>query len=302
MRSIHRWPIAALFITAACATTQAPAPQLIPQLRQADVAGGQLSYRVVGRGEPVLLIHGAVFADAFVPLLTEPALSAYRLIQYHRRGYGGSARVAHPFTMAQQAADAVAVLDRLGIRKAHIAGHSYGGAIALQIARDHPDRVASLILLEPGLFEMTPAAQAFFGEVGAALQVRATAGDRAALTRFVASVAGPDALERGLARPGGEAAFEQAVADAPTFFDVEMPAAQTWNYTFDDVRKVSVPVLAVVGGNTIPVFHETHANVRKSLPQSEELIVQGATHELQLTHASQVAEGIAAFLNRHPVR
>ena len=51
----------------------------------------ELEYDVRGTGEPVLLIHGAILADAFVPLLTQPALADdYRLIAYHRRGFAGN--------------------------------------------------------------------------------------------------------------------------------------------------------------------------------------------------------------------
>src|SRR5215204_696492 len=71
------------------------------------VAGGDLEYDMRGTGEPVLFIHGAILADAFAPLLTQPALADdYRLIAYHRRGFAGSCRHLGPCTIAQQTADA----------------------------------------------------------------------------------------------------------------------------------------------------------------------------------------------------
>src|SRR5690606_31216104 len=78
----------------------------------------------------------------------DPELRSYRLIIYNRRGYGGSSRVQAPFSIAQQAADAFALLDRLGLRRVHVAGHSLGGAVALEMARQNPGRIASLVLLE----------------------------------------------------------------------------------------------------------------------------------------------------------
>ena len=59
---------------------------------------------------------------------------------------------AAPFMIGQQVADARALLRHLGITRAHIAGHSYGAAIALQWALDAPDEVQSLALLEAPLF------------------------------------------------------------------------------------------------------------------------------------------------------
>src|SRR5205823_2307422 len=70
-----------------------------------------LEYDVQGSGEPVLLIHGSIVADAFLPLLAEPRLTSnYRVITYHRRGFAGSARARSPCTMGQQAADGRALL------------------------------------------------------------------------------------------------------------------------------------------------------------------------------------------------
>lgn len=117
----------------------------------APVEGGRIEYIASGPadGEPVLLLHGSGLAEAFAEIAAEPALRNYRLIRIHRRGYAGSSEVeGDSFSMAQQAADAVAVLDALGIEKAHVVGHSYGGAVALQMAMDAPQRVHSLVALD----------------------------------------------------------------------------------------------------------------------------------------------------------
>ncbi|MBV9173537.1 MAG: alpha/beta fold hydrolase [Chloroflexi bacterium] len=71
-----------------------------------------------------------LLAEAYAPPCAEPALTSHsRLVHYHRRGYAGSSRVAAPFSIAQQAADCLAVLRHLGIERAHVVGHSSGGAI-----------------------------------------------------------------------------------------------------------------------------------------------------------------------------
>jgi pimeloyl-ACP methyl ester carboxylesterase len=99
---------------------------------QLNVDGAVLEYEVVGRGEPVVLIHGALLAEAYAPLCAEPALTAQsRLVRYHRRGYAGSSRVAAPFSIAQQVAGCLAVLRHLGIERAHVVGHSSGGVSGL---------------------------------------------------------------------------------------------------------------------------------------------------------------------------
>src|SRR5205823_6113955 len=112
------WLFLALIATG-CAHQQA--------VRHLAVNGGDLEYRVVGRGESVLLIHGSVVADAFKPMLSEPALSGYQLISYHRRGVAGSLRARAAFSIPNQAADALALPDSLGVFRAHWLAHSHAG-------------------------------------------------------------------------------------------------------------------------------------------------------------------------------
>jgi pimeloyl-ACP methyl ester carboxylesterase len=54
--------------------------------------GTQIAYSQQGSGEPVLLLHPGFVADGMLPLLEQPALSEFRLVVYHRRGYGNSDR------------------------------------------------------------------------------------------------------------------------------------------------------------------------------------------------------------------
>src|SRR5258707_13305493 len=110
-------------------------------MKTAEVNGANLEYQVVGSGEPVLLIN-PVLADGFLPLLSERALSErYKLIMYHKRGWVDSTHSPAPVTIADHAADAAALLRYLDLPRAHIAGHSSGGAVALALALEQPKLV-----------------------------------------------------------------------------------------------------------------------------------------------------------------
>src|SRR5262249_34375767 len=113
---------------------------------------------------------------AYAPLCAEPALAGYRLVRYHRRGYAGSAPVPAPSSIAQQAADGRALLRRLGIERAHVVGHSSGGAIALQLALDAPEGVHSLLFVEPALVDVPSGS--LRGEVLGRVLQRYEAGDK----------------------------------------------------------------------------------------------------------------------------
>ena len=101
----------------------------------------------VGRGEPLVLIHG--LADdhrAWRRSLPDLALR-HRVILYDLRGHGQTTLGASAGTLAQLGDDLVALLDALAIDHADLAGFSLGGTIAMRVAVDHPERVRRLALV-----------------------------------------------------------------------------------------------------------------------------------------------------------
>jgi pimeloyl-ACP methyl ester carboxylesterase len=119
----------------------------VRHLELRDVA---LEAHDLGSGEPVVFIQTALIANELLPLASEPALAdSFRRIVYHRRGYAGSSPVAGPGSIPRDAADCQALLAALRIERAHVVGLSYSGAVALQLAAAAPDRLCSLVLIEP---------------------------------------------------------------------------------------------------------------------------------------------------------
>ena len=269
-----------------------------------QVDGGELEVETRGSGEPVLLIHGAMLADAYAPLLAQSELAdRYQLISYHRRGFAGSSRHAGPCDIARQAADARAVLDHLGIERAHVVGHSYGGTIALQLALDAPERVASLALLEPAGIP-APSIERFAAEVVQPAGERLAAGDRVgAVEHFLRGVCGPqtrEVVEQVL--PAG--AYDQAAADVDTFFQTELPALMDWRFGAAEAARVTQPALVVLGTDSkavIPMFDEMNATLTEWLPRAEPAELPAATHALQMMNPAGMANLLTAYFARHPM-
>lgn len=260
--------------------------------------GAEFEVQTSGSGEPVLLIHGALIgADAYAALAGEDALSEYRLIRYNRRGYCGSTALNGPFSIADQARDAAAILRKLGIDRAHVAGHSFGALVALLLAHDEPNLVHSLVLAEPPL-NAVPSAAAF-GEAVTPVFQAYESGDRAgAVDMFCRMVAGDDYRER-MRLPG--AWFDQAVADLDGVLTVEFPSEEEWQLDGDFASRIRQPVLSVVGADSEVLFVESHQLVRELLPQARELVVPGCTHGLQIISPHDVAVGLAQFFATCPL-
>jgi pimeloyl-ACP methyl ester carboxylesterase len=262
----------------------------------AKVNGVELEYEVVGSGEPVLLIS-PVLADGFLPLLSQPVLAgSYQLIRYHKRGWVGSTHTAGPVSVVDHAADAAALLDHLGVSRAHVAGHSSGAAVAAQLALDHPETVHSLLLLELSLLSV-PAGAAFFEQAGPAFEAFGTGDHEGAFSIFMSVVSGL-AWEtcRALLEERAPGTVAQAVKDADTFFGVELPALGEWTFGAEQAAGIHRPVLSVLGADTQPLWVEVAAFLRSSLPYVEECTIDGVGHLLHLQRPEPVARAMTEFL------
>jgi pimeloyl-ACP methyl ester carboxylesterase len=267
----------------------------------ANVNGVELEYETMGSGEPVLLISPVV-AGAFRPFMSaKPLVERYRLIKYHKRGWCGSTHTTPPVSIEDHAADAAALLDELEVSCAHVVGHSSGGPIGLQLALDCPDRVHTLVMLEPSLLNL-PGAQGLFAKAGPAMEAYGAGDHRTAVESFLSVVSG---LERDTCRdviedhvPGGVA---QAIKDADTFFGVELPALIAWKFGAEEAAVIHQPILSVRGTKTEPLWVEVADRLHSWFPQVEDLTVAGVGHLLQMQNPEPVALGVAAFLARHPM-
>ena len=157
------------------------------------------------------------------------------------------------------------------------------------------------MLLEPSLISV-PSLGAFFTQVEPALEAYAGGDHAGALAIFMSAVSGLE-WERGRAVleervPG---AVEQAIADADTFFGVELPAMTDWTFGAEQAARLDLPVLSVVGSETQPVWVEVAEFLRSALPQVDECTIDGAGHLLQIQRPEPVARGMAEFLDRHPI-
>src|SRR6266487_6406204 len=112
----------------------------------ADVNGLHMYYELYGEGSPLILLHGGMLTIDLNFATLIPALAReHQLIGVELQGHGRTADIDRAITPAALASDVVGLLDHLGIDTAHVFGHSMGGATAMELAINRPDRVRAVV-------------------------------------------------------------------------------------------------------------------------------------------------------------
>lgn len=114
----------------------------MPVLGSGDSA---IYYEDHGAGTPILLVPGLGGVSTFWAAQVPELAREFRVIIHDHRGTGRSARPLMEYSVEQMTADVLRVMDACGVQRAHLVGHSTGGAIGQTMALDHPDRIAAFV-------------------------------------------------------------------------------------------------------------------------------------------------------------
>ena len=225
-------------------------------------------------------------------------LNGYRVLAPDLIGYGKAAPWnGGEFSLAKEAAIVRSLIGRVG-EPVHLVSHSYGGAVALHIARTRPELVKTLTLVEPSAFHLLRNGDST--DTAALREITAVAADaRAALAvgdymggfgRFVDYWSGPGSW--------AEMPAEKRALFAPQLAKVvlDFHALLSEPAELEDVCDMEVPTLLVQGGGTRLPSRCVCARLRTALPNAAYRVVQGAGHMLPLTHRDQVNALIAAHV------
>jgi pimeloyl-ACP methyl ester carboxylesterase len=257
------------------------------------------------RIEPVVLIHCSGSSGAQWRALAASLSDRYHVLAPDLIGYGGSAPWTSRagFCLAQEAAPIRSLIGRLE-RPVHLVGHSYGGAVALHIARTRPELLSSLTLIEPSAFHLLRGGDAIdtagleeIMQVAADVSASAATGDLVGgFGRFVDYWSGPGSWA---AMPA-----EKRAAFAPQLAKVALDFHALFSESagLEDVRGIALPTLVLQGGCTRLPSRCIVRRLRDALPEAAFRFVQGAGHMLPITHRDEVNRHIAAHIDANAVQ
>ena len=244
-----------------------------------DVNGLHMYFELYGEGSPLVLLHGGMLTIElnFARLIPDLARK-HLLIGVEMQGHGRTADIDREITPAALASDVVGLLDHLGIDRAHVFGHSMGGAVTLELGVNHPDRVRSLVT--------------------ASASVR------------------PDGLHEDLTDPARQATsarmptqqdfrdFQEAyrrLSPHPGHFDdflamLSQSDADTRGWSDEELATITAPTLIVLGDRDFTTV-EHGALMQQVIPGSQLAVLPGTTHMQVTRRADLLLPMLARFLD-----
>ena len=270
----------------------------VDKTRHVSVRGMSFAYVDEGSGTPIILVHGSISDYREWSKQMASFAGHYRVIAISRRYHWPNSPPGKEAdaSVETQADDLAAIIQALRIAPAHIIGHSYGGAVALNLTLRHPELVRTLVLAEPavsGVLANSPENDDVLKESQALREEMKEAfasGNPGRIVRTYAEHVAPGELEK-----ASPVTREMLLANAPAF-QLDFTALRP-PVTCEGVRRITVPVL-VVSGDRSPNGLRHIAEAAARCMQAKLVKIPQATHWMQEDHARDFNDSVLEFLAR----
>lgn len=271
------------------------------QLTRLRVNGVDLHYLEIGKGVPVIFVHGGLDDYRMWDAQLKPFSQQYRVIAYSRRyNYPNNNPRIHPDHSAiAEADDLAALIKKLKLGPAHIVGHSYGALTALFLAVRYPQLVRTLVLAEPPVMqwaEEKPEGRAllteFMGNLWKPAGEAFRQGDREQALRVTVKYF------------AGEGVFDQ-VPEAQRKYWMgnlrEWQALTTSRDAFpalsrEDVKRIKAPALMLSGERTLNIHKFVDGELQPLLLNGERVMISNASHDMWIELPEACGRAALAFL------
>jgi pimeloyl-ACP methyl ester carboxylesterase len=291
---IHCIVIALVLVASYTSTTSAQ------KTGKVEVDGLSFAYMEEGSGLPVVLIHGSVSDYREWSKQMKALARHYRVIAYSRRYHWPN---TVPGTEADgsrelQVNDLASIIRALKLAPVHLVGHSYGGAIALQLALRHPELVRTLVVAEPGVGGVlantteTEAARKEGQAIQDMMKRAFASGDAERIVRTYAAQVAPGVFEK--AKPE----VRQMLLDNVLAFHLDF-SSRRLPFTCDDARRITTPALVFAGERSTPGLQLIAKTLAGCLKEARFVRIPNATHWIPHDQPQKFNTALLAFLGQH---
>jgi pimeloyl-ACP methyl ester carboxylesterase len=255
----------------------------------------ELYYEEAGTGFPLVLIHGLAGDHSAWAVQMETWSDDHRVVAFDNRGAGQSTQVDEPISTEDMARDTLALMDELGIERAHVMGRSMGGAIAQHIALLAPNRVHSLMVCA-SFAKFDPIGTRVLTNMREVLEWRGDWADHAShsVQNFVSPAffnENPETVAAIAALIGGETRL-------PACY-VRQNHACLEHDTLDRLGEIACPTLIMAGGRD-PICSLTATRwMEEGFPDQETVIFEDSSHFFLIEEPQRFMATVADWLTRH---
>ncbi|NQV12765.1 MAG: alpha/beta hydrolase [Parcubacteria group bacterium] len=262
------------------------------EIKQVEVNGIEMSYQTFGQGEPLVMIMGfSGTMDLWPPAVINKLAQDYQVIIFDNRGMGYTEAGAEEFSIRLFADDTVALLEALGIEKAHVLGWSMGTYVAQELALNYPDKVNKLIL--------------YAADCGGEHVVDQKAEDLAKVTDTSGSE--EERLERllsalfppeWLAANPNPAEYMPEVKEEATAENIarQAQAMEEWVSTYDRLPQIKQETLFIAGSQDIIPPPRNSFVMAEQIPASSVIQIKSSGHGLIFQYPEKFVDTVRYFL------
>ena len=287
-------------------TTDSSNIQSIPA-KKVQVGDIDIAYKMLGKGDPILLFNGASDGmDAWDPSFPKSLSSNHTVIAFDSRGLGNTTMGSKPYSMQQLANDAAGLLDALKIPKADVMGYSLGSFIAQQFTMMYPDKVNTLTLVASscGGKDHTPKPPEFLKMMSEMVNksLNNVSTSQEEMKEFISASLGsgwiklhPESIENiptdvQEAKPG----LSPEAMNNQMNVGKEWEDNPNWSGTCDDLAKLDKPTLVITGtDDNMYVPHVNSLKIVEKIPGAWLVQIKNAGHAV----ADQYPEEMGKILN-----
>ena len=260
----------------------------------ADVNGTRLYYEVAGAGHPLVLVHGSSADTRMWDDQFEPFARHYNVVRYDMRGHGRSTLPTDdPYL---HGADLNALLEHLGIDRAHLLGLSSGGGAVIDFALLYPHKTTALIPVStgPSGFKAESSAKSSTSEIDNAIrEAFRESGKRAAVELAYQHPVFKPAIQS----PRCGARMKQYLDEA-NFWRMARkdPIARTDPPQIERLGEIEVPTLVIMGELDIPEMGPATDAIRNGVPGASKVVMCGCGHMVNMEDPATFNKVVLNFL------
>ena len=295
------------FLAVPAPPMRAQAPAAAPEIKAVTVSEGvELHYVEMGKGEPIVFVHGSLCDGSFWNPQLAPFAEKFHVIAYSRRyNQPNTNKPKAGYSAVGDADDLAGLIEKLHLGKANVIGHSYGAYTALFLAVRHPELVRSLVIAEAPAMPLLAYLHGDEAELGkkTLADIRAhmeepmkasfRKGDQnAGVGAFINYLSG----DPGAWSKWPEEARQGTLANAHEW-DVMLTEGELFpDLKPEAVQKIKAPTLLLSGSKTFEFLRLIDEELSRLLPHNQRIVLPGATHHMFYEQPEKCRSIILGFL------